>query len=158
MVQHFFSVMHLPFHINIGWFPQILLHYWQMIVNIRLAFKHWTNVQPTFKRWIADLADHLYNNLDMNLSTAATFLDLSKLFDIVEHDTLLEKFEWIVIRGLVRKLIRDCLSNMKQITKVNDTISDVCGAHISVLYGTIWWPLLSFNYMTDIFKVKKIMK
>ena len=42
---------------------------------------------------VADFADDLFHNMDDNKSTLASFIDMSKAFDVVNHAILLSKCE-----------------------------------------------------------------
>ena len=58
--------------------------------------------------------DFIYKNLDQGHKVIALFIDLSKAFDLVNHDILLKNIECYGIRGLCNKLLRSYLNNRKQ--------------------------------------------
>ena len=58
---------------------------------------------------INKIYDKILNNIDQGLYTCCIFLDLSKAFNVVDHNVLLQKLEknyWI--RGSALELIGSC--------------------------------------------------
>ena len=62
-------------------------------------------------------------NMDAGLINGVLFLDLKKAFDTVNHKILLSKLGCYGIRGLAQSSFQSCLSNWKQICKVNNSVS-----------------------------------
>ena len=61
---------------------------------------------------INSMYDKIINNVDQNLYTCCLFLDLSKTFDTVDHDTLLDKlYRNFEIRGKPLDLLTSYLKN-----------------------------------------------
>ena len=79
------------------------------------------------------------NNRDEH--TIAVFLDVSKAFDTINHDLLLDKMNKIGIRGGYLKWFRNYLEGRKQVTVNNWMTSDVCDG-VSRVRGTRFspWP------------------
>ena len=55
--------------------------------------------------------DVIYNGIDENKSSAASFIDLKKAFDTVDHQILLQKLNYNGIRGLPLELLKSYLTN-----------------------------------------------
>ena len=66
----------------------------------------------------------IYSSLDRNKAVIATFLDLSKAFDTVDHTILLQKLYKYGIKGLAHDLFKSYLSNRKKCVKINETHGD----------------------------------
>ena len=81
---------------------------------------------------VADLYSMLQRNNDGYL-TCCIFLDLSKAFDSVNHDILLNKLEKYGIKSNMHQLLCSYLNNRKQYTECNSVKSDLktvlCGCH-----------------------------
>ena len=60
---------------------------------------------------IQNLYGHILQNKEDGIQTSAVFLDLSKAFDTISHDLLLEKLEKYGIRGLSNEWIKSYISN-----------------------------------------------
>ncbi len=86
----------------------------------------------------------------------AVFLDLSKAFDTLDHDILLEKFQYYGIIGVSLKLMECYLTNRKQYVKINEMCSEMSTLNTGIPQGSILDPLLFIIYINDIAKASKI--
>ena len=91
---------------------------------------------------IADANDKITKDI-----TLAVYLDLSKLFDNINHDILLYKLRYYGIRGISNKWFSSYLSNCKQYIEMNDCKSPL----IKLTHGgSILEHVLILIYINDI--------
>jgi hypothetical protein len=63
---------------------------------------------------IAEFIERVYKSVDEREISIGLFLDLSKTFDLVDHDILLEKIAEIGIREVAQNWFQPYLENRKQ--------------------------------------------
>ena len=94
-----------------------------------------------------------YNETSLNLNqkktTSSLFLDLSKVFDSINHTILLNKLEKFGIRGLALKLFESYLMNRLQYTIVNNASSGTNRITYGIPQGSTLGPLLFIIYVND---------
>ena len=72
-----------------------------------------------------NLVDHLTYKLDNGLIPSNIYIDLSKAFDTLIHDILLNKLNYYRVKGVANKLIYSYLSKRQQVVQFNDYISEI---------------------------------
>ncbi len=90
------------------------------------------------------------NNSQPKQFTASVFCDLSKAFDVISRDILLQKLEHYGIRGIAKIWISNYLSDRTQYVQLESTKSEICVIDCGVPQGSILGPLLYLIYVNDI--------
>ena len=92
------------------------------------------------------------NNMQPKKLTMSIFCDLSKAFDVINHDILIHKLEFYGIRGIAKTWLSNYLTDRKQYVQIENKKSNMCSIECGVPQGSILGPLLYLIYVNDISK------
>ncbi len=102
----------------------------------------------------AVLIDKISQGLNKNFKVATVFLDMSKAFDCVDHDILLEKLLSYGIRGVAHSWFRSYLEGRRQKVFFNGSLSNnTLQMKFGVAQRSILGPVLYPIYVNDCFKM-----
>ena len=88
--------------------------------------------------------EKIYNNLNIELSTLAIYVDFSKCFDTLNRSILIKKLEIYGIRGIALDIFKSYLDERYQKVKVNNVISEFKLINTGVPQGSVLGPIYTF--------------
>ena len=97
-----------------------------------------------------EFIDKLLKHLDKNTTPLSIFLDLSKAFDTLDHNILLEKLSFYGVRNSSLTWFKSYLADRYQCVDYLNHISSQLPIKTGVPQGSILGPLLFIIYMNDI--------
>ena len=113
-------------------------------VRLYIHIKKHSTTHPVLQL-IKDIADA--NDKNTKDATLASFIDLSKAFDTINHDIMLHKLQFYGIRGICNSWFANYLSNRKQLTEIGNSKSSHKYLTTGVPQGSILGPILFLIYI-----------
>ena len=86
------------------------------------------------------------------------FVDLSKAFDTLNHNILLQKLSSYGIRGLANRWFQSYLQDREQYVNFKNVLSSKSKIITGVPQGSILGPLLFLLYINDICKSSELLR
>ena len=92
----------------------------------------------------------IFNSLNHRDYTLATYIDMAKAFDTVNHEILIKKLQKLGFIGKLLEILRNFLENRKQCTSVNGYVSNQENVICGIPQGSTVGPLMYIIYVNDI--------
>ena len=96
---------------------------------------------------VLSIVDKIQQAIENNQFSCRVFLDLSKAFDTVNHNILLNKLPHYGIRGIINTWFASYLKGREQTTEINNKISEKQVTLCGVPQGLVLGPLPFLIYI-----------
>ena len=104
---------------------------------------------------ILDLTGNILEGFNKDMYTIALFIDMSKAFDTIKHQTLFNKLEMYGMRGITLNWLKSYLTGRNIKVMINGTLSDCYPADFGTPQGSVLGPLLYIILANDLPKSLK---
>ena len=105
-----------------------------------------------------ELTDRILKDIDDKNISLAIFMDLSKAFDTLNHQILLNKLNFYGISGIALEWFSSYLTGRQQFVEIDGVSSNSLTLSTGVPQGSILGPLLFLIYMNDIPNASKFFR
>ena len=109
-----------------------------LIFKYQSAFRENHSTETALIKW----TDELLFNRDNDKGTGMILIDFKKAFDLVNHETLLQKLQMYGLSDSAVKWFHSYLSDRQQCVKVNECTSSLLPINQGIPKGTIVGPML----------------
>lgn len=106
--------------------------------------------QKSTTQLLSNFTDSICSHLDDQKHVLVVFIDYSKAFDTLRHDTLIEKLDDCGIRGPLKKWCHNYLNDRSFYVNVGGQLSDKVTVTEGTAQGSVLGPLHYLTYVNDV--------
>ena len=126
--------------------------------NIFSASQYGFRKNKSTEMALMQFIDFIHNGLTKKENVGAIFMDLSKAFDVMDHNILMVKLEHYGFRGPFLDFLMTFVRNRKYFVNVNGLNSSTKTVNIGVPQGSTLGPLLFLIYVNDMKNSSEILE
>ena len=123
-----------------------------ILSNTQFGFRKNMGTETALLNYI----DNLQKELNNKKYTLSVFLDLSKAFDVIDHEILENKLEYYGFRGKFLEFLLSFIKDRKYFVHINGNNSETKTVNIGVPQGSTLGPLLFLLYINDMIHISEL--